>query len=199
MPINLATARAFVSAAFRGDTRASSKMLESFINGDLINASLMTKGTGVSLMESHYNGTMQAGSLKHTKILIDLTGLTGSATDLDIIGNAGGTASAHIGQVVKANHGTLIAGMVTCLEVPAGCADDIDFYAATESTGAQDGLITSLTETALITAGGAWTAGQVKGMTSLPPDESYLYVVNGEGAAGGAATAGKFLIELWGY
>jgi hypothetical protein len=35
-------------------------------------------------------------------------------------------------------------------------------------------------------------------MTALPTANDYLYVVNGE-AAGGTFTAGKFLIELYGY
>jgi hypothetical protein len=35
-------------------------------------------------------------------------------------------------------------------------------------------------------------------MTGLPTANDYLYIVNGE-AAGGTFTAGKFLIEFYGY
>lgn len=158
---------------------------------------VMTKGAGVSAMETYASGVLLNGTLKTTRIIVDLTGLVGSATDLDIIGNTGGAASAHIGQVTAALNGTMVGGCVTCLEVPAGGSADIDFYSANESTGAQDGLVTSLTETVLITAGGAWTSGAVKGMTTVPPANDYLYICNGA-ASGGTFTAGKFLIELFG-
>lgn len=157
----------------------------------------LTKGAGVSSAESYGAGTFLNGSIYVTRIVVDLTGLVGSASDLDIIGNTGGAASAHFGQITAALSGTIVGGKVTCLEVPAGGADDIDFYSATVSTGAQDGLITDLTETVLVTSGGAWASGTTKGMTGLPTANDYLYIVNGE-AVGGTFTAGKFLIELYG-
>ena len=86
---------------------------------------------------------------------------------------------------------------MTCLEAPAGGSTDIDFYSATVSTGAQDGDVTALTETILVTSGGAWTSGASKGMTTVPPANDYLYIVNGAASAG-TYTAGKFLIELFG-
>lgn len=158
---------------------------------------VLTKGAGVSAMESYASGYIRNGTLITTRIVIDMTGLVGSATDLDIIGNTGGAASAHIGQLASAVTGTLIGGSVTCLEVPAGGTNDIDFYSATVSTGAQDGLVTDLTETALVTSGGAWTSGATKGMTALPTAGDYLYICNGA-ASGGTFSAGKFLINFYG-
>lgn len=161
-------------------------------------AVVMTKGAGVSAMETYASGWFLNGTLKITRIMIDLTGLVASTTDLDIIGNTGGAASAHLGQVTAANNGTIVGGSVTCLEVPAGGPDDIDFYSATVSTGAQDSDVTALTETVLITAGGAWASGTVKGFTTVPPANDYLYLANGEASVPGTYTAGKFLIELFG-
>lgn len=160
-------------------------------------ALVLTKGAGVSAMETYASGVFQNGTIKRTQIVVDLTGLVGSGTDLDIIGNTGGAASAHIGQLTAALNGTLVGGRVTCLEVPAGGSADIDFYSATVGTGAQDGLVTDLTETVLVTSGGAWTSGASKGMTALPAANDYLYITNGA-ASGGTFTAGKFLIELFG-
>lgn len=160
---------------------------------------ILTKGSGVSAAESYAVGRQRNGTLITTSIVVDLTGLVGSATDLDIIGNTGGAANAHFGQITTAINGAIVGGKVTCLEVPAGGADDVDFYSATVGTGAQDGLVTSLTETVLVTSGAAWTAGASKGMTALPPANDYLYIVNGEASANGTFTAGKFLIELYGY
>lgn len=160
-------------------------------------AVVLTPGAGVSAAERNVSGVFKNGGIITTKIVVDLTGLVGSATDLDIIGNTGGAASAHFGQITAALNGTIIGGKVTCLEVPAGGATDIDFYSATVGTGAQDGLVTDLTETVLVTSGGAWTSGATKGMTNVPPANDYLYIVNGA-ASGGTFTAGKFLIELFG-
>jgi len=155
---------------------------------------VLTKGAGVSAAETYAVGYLRNGTLVTTRILVDLTGLVGSATDNDIIGNTGGAASAHFGQVTTALLGTMAGGRVTCLEVPAGGTADINFYSATVSTGAQDGLVTDLTETVLIDNGGNWTSGAVKGMTAVPPANDYLYIANGA-AAGGTFTAGKFLIR----
>lgn len=158
---------------------------------------VLTAGSGVSAAESYKTGVFLNGDIITTKILVDLTGLVGSATDLDIIGDTGGAANAHFGRITAALNGTIIGGLVTCLEVPAGGATDIDFYSATVATGAQDVDVTTLTETVLVTSGGAWTSGARKGMTAVPPANDYLYIVNGA-ASGGTFTAGKFLIELYG-
>lgn len=156
-----------------------------------------TKGAGVSAMETYSCGVMRIGGLVRSTILIDITGLVGSATDTDIIGNTGGATSAHLGQVTTAINGTMAAGRVTCLEVPAGGTADIAFWSANESTGAQDALITSLVETLLTDPGGAWTTGATRGLTTVPPANDFLYIANGA-ASGGTFTAGKFLIELFG-
>lgn len=161
-------------------------------------ATVLTKGAGVSAAETYAVGFLRNGTLVHTRIVVDLTGLVGSATDLDIIGNTGGAASAHWGQITTANCGAMVGGLVTCLEAPAGGSTDIDFYSATVSTGAQDGLVTDLTETVLVTSGGAWASGTTKGMTGLPTANDYLYICNGA-ASGGTFTAGKFLIQFFGY
>lgn len=148
-------------------------------------------------------GTVFKSSVQHigdiirTSILIDLTGLGASATDLDIIGT--GASAAYLGQITVARNGTIFAGRMTCLEVPASAADDVDLYAATEATGVFDGGIAALDETALVTSGGAWTLGGMKAFSGLPTADQYLYLTAGEGTANGTYTAGKFLIELDGY
>jgi len=152
-----------------------------------------TSGTGTVYRSS----VTKDNGVITTRIIIDLTGLASSTTDLDIIGV--GTSPAHIGQVSLARSGTLLCGRMTCLEVPVGGVTDIDLYSATEGTGVFDGGIAALTETALITAGGAWTLALTKAIAQPAASDQYLYLTGG--AAGTAATysAGKFLIELYGY
>ena len=134
------------------------------------------------------------GEFIKTTIFIDLTGTKSVAADLDIIGLSG---VSHIGQVTKAVNGTIFGGTMTCLEVPTTGADDVDLYAATEGTGAYDGGIAALAETALVTSGGAWTLSGSKSFSGLPTDNQYLYLTAGEAVAG-TYDAGKFLITLWG-
>jgi hypothetical protein len=142
--------------------------------------------------------SLKFGGIIRTTILIDLTGLASSTTDLDIIGV--GTLPAYLGQVTAACCGnTILTGRMTCLEVPAGGVTDIDLYSATEGTGVFDGGIAALTETALLTSGGAWTLALTKALGAFPAAGSYLYLTGGAAGTAATYTAGKFLIELEGY
>lgn len=153
----------------------------------------VTGGTGTV----YKSAVSREGGIIKTSILIDLTGLQTSTTDLDIIGQ--GASVAHIGRITAAQNGTILAVRMTCLELPATGADDIDLYAADEGTGVFDGAVGDLAETAIITSGGAWASGTVKGSTGVPAANQYLYLTNGEAGTVGTFTAGKFLIELFGY
>lgn len=162
-------------------------------------SNFLSRGAGVDTAESYASSILKIGTLIHTRIVVDISTLIGSATDLDIIGESA-AADCHFGQFTVAKSGTLIGGLVTCLEAPAGGSTDIDFYSSNVSTGTQDVIITDAalgSETALVTSGGAWASGTQKGMTSLPTANDYLYIINGA-ASGGTFTAGKFLIELFG-
>jgi hypothetical protein len=150
-----------------------------------------TSGTG-TIYES---AVFKAGGIINTQIIVDLTGLNDFAAG-DIIGKSASTSPAHIGQVTAARNGTIFAVRMTCLELPAGADVDIDLYSATEGTGAPDSAISALVETQLINSGD-WTAGAVKIAQTVAADQ-YLYLVNGDSTAG-TYTAGKYLIELFGY
>lgn len=154
----------------------------------------ITGGTG-TIYES---GVSEEGGIITTRIMIDLTGLGSSTTDLDVIGVAGGPA--HLGQITAAVNGTILAGRMTCLELPATGADDIILYSADEATAVFDDGIAALTnDTVLVDPAGAWANGTVKGFTTVPAANQYLYLANGEAGTVGTYTAGKFLIELFGY
>ncbi len=168
-------------------------------SGTVTTGAQLTQGAGVDTAETYKTAVTREGGLIVTRIVVDISTLVGSATDLDIIGESA-AASCHFGQITAAVNGTLVGGRVTCLEVPAGGTADIDFYSSNVSTGTQDVIITDAalgTETALVTSGGAWTSGATMGMTSLPTANDYLYIINGA-AAGGTFTAGKFEIVLFG-
>jgi hypothetical protein len=165
--------------------------LQSFTNGDP--GTGISSGTGTVFKSS----VQRVGGIIKTSLLIDLTGLASSTTDLDIIGV--GAGAAYLGQITAAKNGTILTGRMTCLEVPAGGADDVDLYSATEATGVFDAGIGTLAETALVTAAGAWTLGLTKGLSAIPAANQYLYLCGGEAGTAATYTAGKFLIQLEGY
>lgn len=171
------------------------------VTGDITTSSaVMTPSAGItSDAEDYASSITKNGNLITTRIYVDLTGLVGSTTDLDIIGKS--AVASDFGQITTARNGLIRAGRVTCLEVPTGGADDIDFYSASVGGIAENVIITDAsvgTEVALITSGGAWTLALTKSLSGYPAANDYLYVTNGEAIANGTFTAGKFLIELFG-
>lgn len=182
-----------------GGTAVTSTAAELNKLDDSVISTTLVRGTGVDGSEGYAAGYYRFGSLIITQIYINIDDLVGSATDLDVIGESA-TANCNWGRITAAANGTIVAGTVQCLEVPAGGADDIDFYSSDVATGTQDVIITDAalgTETALVTSGGAWTAALTKVLTGFPAANDYIYVVNGA-ASGGTFTAGKFLMTLIG-
>ena len=167
-----------------------------YLDGNIFSGG-MTVGSGFS-----HTGTIvkysiiKVGGIYITEILIDLTDTHGGASINDIIGKDGGTVNCHVGQITAALNGTILGGKLECYEVPAGGNIDIDLYAATEATGAQDALVTDLTEAILCNSGNL-SAGSVIPLTAFPADTKYLYLANGA-ATDAAYTGGRLLITLYG-
>lgn len=130
-----------------------------------------------------------------TTIMMDLTGLTSGGTAGDIIGVPGANP-AWIARITAADNGTIFGVKMTVFETPAGGDTDIDLYSATEATGVEDGAIASLTETQIINSG-TLAAGSVVYGGDIAANQ-YLYLV-GQGTANAAYTAGRLLIEIYGY
>ena len=151
-------------------------------------------GTG-GFVKTHVT---REGGLIITRLFVDLTGLSSSTTDLDIIGQ--GTDPSFLTQITAAVNGTVVGGTMTCLEVPAGGVTDIDLYVATAATGKFDDAISGLAgQAAVVTSGGAWTLARVLGTS---PDavvaNGYLYLTGGAAGTAAAYTAGRILITLFG-
>jgi hypothetical protein len=130
-----------------------------------------------------------------TSIMIDLTGLQSGGTAGDIIGT-NGAGVAYIARVTTADNGTVFGVRMTCYELPAGGDTDIDLYSATEGTGVEDVAISTLTETQIINSGTLALGSAVFG-TDIAANQ-YLYLV-GQGTSNAAYTAGRLLIEIFGY
>lgn len=154
----------------------------------------ITAGSGTLYKSS----VVRVGDRIVTSILMDLTGLASTTTDLDIIGTTG---VCHIGYIDPAVCGTILSGTMRCLETPATGADDIDLYSATVGTGAYDVIVTNLDEAVCITNGAAWAANDIKSIVpdSISSTRPYLYLTCGEAGTVGTYSAGRFEIELVGY
>ena len=205
-----AAANALVNAAIRQGVTPSTylsaqqlpvSVLANVLAGQMGGASLLTgpaagitSGTGTIARTS----VTTEGGLQITRILVDLTGLASSTTDLDIIGV--GANPAFIAQISSAESGTILGGTVTCLELPAGGVTDIDVYKATVGTGVFDGAATSLTgQGAVLTSGGAWALGTVRsiGADSIASGD-FLYLTSGAAGTAATYTAGRLLFTLFG-
>ena len=167
------------------------------INEAVANAGIEgTAGVYVTQVERFKSDTTTNVNIVKTTILLDLTGLTKSATAGDIIGKDG-DGVAYFARVTTADQGVIFGIQMTCLEVPSAGNGDIDIYSATEGTGVEDTAITALTESQ-ITNGGALVAGSMVAGGAISADQ-YLYLVNAQGAGAGTYTGGRLLIELTGY
>lgn len=143
------------------------------------------------------HGRHGASGVIINEVILDITGLVNSTTVDDIIGETG-AANCHFGQITAAIHGTVSHVEIVCLETPAGGDPDIDFYTATVETGTENSLITDLTETLLLARGASWANGDVRGATTVPPANGYLYLAVGAGGAPGTYSAGKFKVTFYG-
>ena len=160
----------------------------------------MVAGTGISSGSGTVceHSVYKSGGLIKTEILVDVTGLNDGGANGDIIGKDGGTLNCHIGQITAAVNGTIIAGRIHCLEVPAGGNVDIDLWGSVdEATGAQDAAISSLTGEEQITNHGDWAANEIDEFNNMPDADGYLYLANGT-KTDDDYTGGIFLIEMWG-
>lgn len=163
---------------------------------DSVAAALVTPSSVISASaEAVQTSVLRIGNIIKTTIAIDITGLKSVATAGDIIGDTG---VSYIAQITTAINGVIYKGEVNCGEVPLTGDDDIDLYSATEATGAYDGAIGDLTETALMAAGAALAIGTANPLTALPAADEYLYLTAGAGDTAGTYTAGRLIIELWG-
>ena len=159
-----------------------------------LNGNTMSAGTGTVYAGS----AVKVGGVYSTSILIDLTGLASSGSG-DIIGKAA-TANSHVGQITAANNGTILTGQWSVYETPAGGDPDIDFWYADEATGTEDAAITGLTNQTQLMNNGDLTAASIDYFTAgaVPAADKYLYLVTGA-ATDGNYSAGRLLIEMWGY
>jgi len=200
MTMSLQTGREFAAQCGRGGRTALGSLLLDLINDKVRDVPVAGTGFVSGTGTLHKSSVERRGDIIHTSILVDLTGAASEATLADIIGDDG-AANCHLGQITAAINGTILGGCITCLEAPVTGEVDIDLYSATVSTGVEGAGIAALVETALLGTAADWTIDLVRCLTTVPPANGYLYLTVGTSSTptAGVYTAGKFLIELFGY
>ena len=180
-----------------GTTELSSTVIElNYMDGTIL--ADFAPGAGYSGADFIESTIVKVGSLFKTEIVVDIAGLNEGETDADVIGTDGDAVASHMGQITAALNGTIFAGQMQCLEAPGTAAPNIDLY-SNDTSLAQDVAVTGgANATALITAGGAWTIGEIQALTLYPAVNQYLYLAVGEAASDADYTAGIFVITLWG-
>ena len=201
---NLCDANGLSGAVLDGNmatlNAAVSNLMQGLPGSTILGVTAAAAGAGITggegtLVRTHVT---REGGLIITRLFIDLTGLSSSTTDLDVIGVS--TTPAYLTQITAAVNGTIIGGTMSCLEVPAGGVTDIDLYKATVATGKFDDAVSGLTGYgAVVTSGGAWTLGRVLGTVAdgIAAD-NYLYLTGGASGTAAAYTAGRYVIMLFG-
>ncbi len=201
MTMSLQTGREFAAQAGRGGLSALGSLLRELIDDGVrtipVAGSGFLSGTG-TLYKASVN---RRGDIIHTQILVDLTGAASEATLDDIIGDDG-AANCHLGQITAEINGTILCGLMTCLEAPTTGEIDIDLYSATVATGVEGADVGALAGEAVLLATTAdWTIDLVRALTALPAANTYLYLSVGTTTtpAAGVYASGKYLIDLYGY
>ena len=155
---------------------------------------------GIALI--HQASVSRVGDLIHTQIFVDLTGLTSAATDNDIIGDEG-TGEAWFAKITDALNGVIYKGKISCFETPTTGEPSLAVWAADNSVGVEDTLITALTNDNELEEsqgdGTDWANGDEIDMDDgLPTDGQYLYLVVDTAGDAGTYDAGQLLFEFWG-
>jgi hypothetical protein len=165
-----------------------------------VNGALMSPGSGLTAATGfvYKVGIERHGDIITTRIYMDLTGLNSGGAAGDIIGNDGGAANCHFGQITAANNGTIKQGWIDVAEAPAGGDPDINLFSGDEATGAENAAASGLTNSTQLTDSGDLAVGtRVYFTEGLPAADQYLYLVVGT-QTDADYTAGQIVVTLVG-
>ncbi len=157
-------------------------------------------GSGATADVANYASMVTKGTtgLRTTTIVIDIAGYASEATLDDVIADTPAAANGHIGQITASECGTIFAGTMECIEIPATGEIDIDLNADADGTiaGGADGA----NDTLLLARAANWAAGDRIMLTGLPAANAFLYLTVGTASTptAGTYTTGIFVITFWG-
>ncbi len=190
----------------RGNKRSLEKYLRAIQDGEIFldfdaNKLPIGPGTGITTGVGAIakSSVQRVGEIIHTRLLLDLTGLTSADSDLDVIGVEDTALPCHIGRITAARNGTILTGFFQCGEAPASLTD-IGIYSTTSGILVYEDLITDETgEVVIVTPAVQATANGAVPIAGVPVANDYLYIVNGAADTPADFTVGKFVLDLFGY
>ena len=143
-----------------------------------------------------------------TTILVDLTGLECSGDANDVIGDDDAEAS-YFTKLTAAVNGYVTLCSMHCVELPAGTnvTTHVDLRMSTAPLAEDADATGGANDVQIIDSDGAWELGGMVDSETIPTGadavgtrDYYVYLTTGDSAqSGGTYTAGKFVIQLYGY
>ena len=177
-------------------------------NNQTISSSLETHISGSGTFGSGIQGTgdsyqyhvAQINGEKITTCIIDLRGLSSSATTDTVIGLDGASES-HLFQWNTASSGLLYKVELACAETPAGGEPDIDL----KFSGSAQATFAAVTQSAnvIIASNADLDAGEHRDTTNnvisgIPSHEDFIFLTNGSSGTTAEYTAGKIIAKFYG-
>ncbi|KKL70930.1 hypothetical protein LCGC14_2099960, partial [marine sediment metagenome] len=128
------------------------------------------------------SSVVKIGDIIYTSIYIDLDGLASEATEDDIIGDTTAVNS-HLGQITAAKNGTIIGGVMKCLEVPTTGEPDLDLNVSSASDAAGgDDIGAEAGYAKIFDAAANSTLGLQRALSGVIVANYYLYLSVGTGS-----------------
>jgi hypothetical protein len=161
-------------------------------------ATMGSPGAGVSGRGGLVTTVEQINNVIVTTLLVDIHGLLSGNQANGAIGDTGGAAAAHFGQITTAVNGLIYKAEISCLEAAATGGTDIDLSFNTSALAQNaDG-----TGGAPVTLnGGVLSVGELFDSTGVALTASladhYIHLLD-VGTSPATYSAGKFVIRLYG-
>ena len=174
----------------------------------VLSGSLKTHITGSGTYGSGMQGTgdgykynvIELNNEKITTIVVDLQGLSSSATTNNVIGLSG-SSDASLFRYYNTVHGSLYKVEIGCAEEPAGGEPHLSL----KFSGSAQSTFANIFQSAnvILSTGGDLNTGELisnvnSALTAVPSDNDFVYLVNGSSGTDAAYTAGKLIIKFYG-
>ena len=165
---------------------------------EIIVGTTVAAGAGTSTKDGLVTTVEEVNNVIVTTILVDIDGLFSGTQANGVIGNTGGAAASHLGQITTAVNGLIYKAEISCLEAPTGGGADIDLSfntsnLAQNANGASGSPVTL--NTAQLAIGEYFDSTGVTLTANLA--DHYIYLLD-VGTSAAEYTAGKFVIRLYG-
>jgi hypothetical protein len=186
---------------FQRGSIPSQENFETLVDATLAPASSsLNSGEGVQGTGDTFKlDVSEINSEKILTCIVDLRGLSSSATTDTVVGVSGSSES-HLVQWDTSSFGLPYKVELACAETPVGGQLDFDV----KFSGSAQPTFAAVTQSAnSVVAGTNFNAGEIRSntnstMTGVPSHDDFIFLTNGGSGTTGIYTAGKLIIKFYG-